>query len=205
MNSVRTVTFAAGMSRTSAKLAGDDLHRLRAGPGGHLVGGLHSAVSPCGSRQTWVMTGRRVGPLDRHVGLLHGLFGLSLGLGTAFPDVAALEDLGRSFGHRLLLGDDVGQHLVLDLDRADGVARLLLGLGGDCGDIVAVVAQVAPAWQSQDGLHAGHLLGGRGVDRLDLGMCVRAIEQHAEERSLGADVGGVLRLARRLGQAVEPW
>ncbi len=52
-----------------------------------------------------------------------------------------VEDLRRVLGHRLRLGDDVGQHLVLDLDGADGVAGLLFGLGRDGGDVVAVVAE----------------------------------------------------------------
>ena len=67
--------------------------------------------------------------------------GLALGLAAALLHVAALEDLGRPVGHRQRFGRDVGQDLVLDLDRADGVAGLLLGLGGDGGDVVAVIAE----------------------------------------------------------------
>ena len=54
-----------------------------------------------------------------------------------FWTLPPLADLGALVGHRLLLGDDVRQDLVLDLDRAGGVAGLLLGLGGHGGDVVA--------------------------------------------------------------------
>ena len=122
-----------------------------------------------------------------------------------FRTLPALEDLGRPFGHGLMLGDDMRQHLVLDLDGADRVARLLLGLGGHGGDVVALVAEGRPGvGDGRDRLDAGHLLGGRGVDRLDLGVGMRAIEHHAEKRSLGPDVAGILGAARCLGQAVEP-
>ena len=138
------MTFATGMLKASASSPATTCTAWVLAQTVSLSGPSHLAVSPCGSRQTWVMTGSAVGSLDRHVGLAHGLLGLPLGLGTALADVATLEDLGRPFGHRLRLGDDVRQHLVLDLDGADRVAGLLLGLGGHRGDVVALVAEGRP-------------------------------------------------------------
>ena len=66
------------------------------------------------------------------------------------------------------------------------VAGLLLGLGGHRGDVVALVAEGRPCLGDQrDRLDAGHLLGGRGVDRLDLGVGVGAVQHHGEEHPLG--------------------
>ena len=56
----------------------------------------------------------------------------------------------RSLGHRQCLGGHVRQDLVFDLDGADGVAGLLLGLGRDGGDVVAVIAEgLARGWRSR--------------------------------------------------------
>ena len=187
------------------KLASDNLHRLGARPDSQLVRAFPPGGQPMRLEADMSDDRQAVGSLDHHVGLAHGLLGFPLGLGTAFPDVPTLEDLGRPFGHGLMLGDHMWQHLVLDLDGADRVARLLLGLGGHRGDVVALVAKGrSGSGDGRDRLDTGHLLGGGRIDRLDLGVGMRAIQHHREQGSLGTGVAGILGAARCLGQAIEP-
>ena len=157
-----TVTLAVGMLKASASSPATTWTAWVLAQTVSLSGPSHLAVSPWGSRQTWVMTGRLYVPSITTSALRHRLVGLALGLRPALADVAPLEDLGRPLGHGLGLGDDVGQDLVLDLDGADGVAGLLLGLGRHRGDVVALVAEGRPRLGDRGHrLHARHLLGRR--------------------------------------------
>ena len=133
--------------------------------------------------------------------------------------------------HRLLDVDDVGQHLVVDLDQLQRLLGDRLRRGGDGGDGVAVVqhllarhhaardvaevdhqlagggdqdGHVGEIVAGDDGLDAGQLLGGRGVDRADARVRVRGAQHLADELAGQVDVGGVAGAAGDLVDGVGP-
>src|SRR5262249_28116040 len=72
------------------------------------------------------------------------------------------------------------------------------------GDVVAMIAECRVRFDDRDrGLDAGHFLGGRDVDRFDLGVGVGAVEHDAEQRPFRPDVGWVLGPTRRFQEAVD--
>ncbi len=89
------------------------------------------------------LTLRPVGALDHDVGLGETGGEVAALAHLRFPDhVAALVDGRRRWVEGGLVVDDKRQHLVLDLDRPDGVDGLQRGLRGDGGDLLALVAAV---------------------------------------------------------------
>ncbi len=105
------------------------------------------------------------------------------------------------------LVDEVVEHFVLDLDRADAVFRLFGPLGRDRRDDVAVVLALAllgGVLEEVDGLHAGNLLRRLDVERLDLRVGVLAGEELRVERPLAVDVVRVLGVPCGLLGPVDP-
>ena len=167
---------------------------------------------------------------------------------VAVPELDALGDVGGRLGRRLDAGgdhvlvqdrraglhgldhvDDVGKHLVVDLDELQG----LLGDGGAGGrhgrhgvafverllarhhvaHHVAVVDHhlarrdelgglILEVLAGDDGLDARQLRGRAGVDRPDAGVRMRASQHLADQLALHGEVGAELGAARHLVDAV---
>ena len=112
--------------------------------------------------------------------------------------------VGRDVLRRLGVGDEVRQHLVLDLDGAHGVFGRAFIHRGNADDLVARPEDFrSRLLHDLDGLHAGHLLGGAGIDALDAGMRVGAAHDLARQQPVGVVVVGVLGAAGGLGRAVD--
>ena len=104
----------------------------------------------------------------------------------------------------VLFEDEVIEDGVLDLDGANRILSLLLGLGGEGQDFVAGEEEfLSLFFDDVDGADAGHLLGGGGVDRLDGGVGVRRAQDAGVQHADAVDVEAVFRLAGRFGGAVD--
>jgi hypothetical protein len=176
---------------------------------------------------------RREAALDHDLRLAEARRGIALGEIEALGDVRCARRLGldpfgaqvvvqdrRAVLHRRLDVDDVRQHLVVDLDERERVARDRLAGRRDRGDGVALIERLVArhdvaADVAQVDLHlagrddlvglrrevlAGHhrldtgqRLGGRGVDRPDHGMGVRAAQHLADQLSRHVEVGAEAR------------
>ncbi len=120
----------------------------------------------------------------------------------------------------LLLGDDRGEHLVLDLDllhRAPGGLRVVGrdqrdrlavvpdpvdGQGRLVGDLQAVVLGAGDVLVGEHRVHAGHGERLGDVHGEDVRPGVRRAQRHAPEHVLVPHVGGVRELAAHLQRAV---
>ena len=98
----------------------------------------------------------------------------------------------------------VGQHFIVHLNGARGIASGRLTGGGDVSDFRARPLDFGAGFgDDANALHAGHLLGGRGVDGADDGVRVRRTEEHGVQESVGHQVRRVLCFTARFFYAVQ--
>ena len=82
--------------------------------------------------------------------------------------------LRRIGGHRLGFGGNVRQRFVPHTNHLRGVARALLGIGGDGRHRIALIHDLGARFlPCQHGSHARRFLGGRKIDRHDFRVRVR--------------------------------
>ena len=109
------------------------------------------------------------------------------------------DGLGR-FG----VGDEMRQHLVLDLDGAERVFGGAFIDSGDSDDFVASPENLhAWALDDFDRFHARHFFRGAGINADDFGVGVRTAQDFAGQQSLRVVVVGIFRAAGGLGGAID--
>ena len=110
--------------------------------------------------------------------------------------------LGRAF-RRFGVAYQMRELLVFDLDRADRICCRGFVDRGHSYDIVARPVNVG-AWSLHDMncFHAGHFLGGTGINTNDLGVRIRTAQHLAIKHARAVHVIGVLRLSGNLGGSI---
>jgi hypothetical protein len=135
----------------------------------------------------------------------------------------------RAGSHRVLDVDHERQHLVLNVDEVERLIGDRLRGGGDGGNRMAFIQRLPPRHDvarqitkvhrafanerlfrgdlrevvgGQHSHHARQSLGLAGVDRYDIGMCVRAALDLAPQHAGGPGVGGEQRAAGDLVHAI---
>ena len=148
--------------------------------------------------QTRVVDDRHaVGSLGGHIGVFECLVGIAGGLlaGGLGVGAGALQ---------IGLVDEVRQHLIFRLDLADGVACLVLGLGGERHHLVAGVLNLLARFRHQlDGGDALGFLGGAGVERGQPRARMRAREYDSIQHAGPVQIVRILRAAESLLRAIQ--
>ena len=171
-------------------------------PFGHRAVRFHGRVD---------LTLRPVGALDHHLGLGETGGEVAALAHRRFPDdVATLVDCRRGWFEGGLVIDHKRQHLVLDLNRPDGVYGLQRRLRGDDGDFLAFVAaagveelagefattripgHIRPRrFAGQHRKDARHFFRLAGVDLQNIGVGMRAAQDRAVQHLRQGDIVGV--------------
>ena len=102
------------------------------------------------------------------------------------------------------LGDERVEDFVFDLDGADGVGGVFLGVTGDADDLVTGVVEFAAGLGDDvQRLEAEGLLGAAGVEAFDAGVGVRRAQDAGMEHPGAVDVEAVRAAAGGLFGSVE--
>src|SRR5579875_3254752 len=149
-----------------------------------------------------------VAALDRHgcIGhtFLETLRRRLLGRQHIVALAADRRDRLRIVFQRILFLNQVRQYFVLDLDSANRVESMFLRISGEAKNLFAGPKQfLTDFFDRMNRFYTRHLFGRGGIETLDLGMGVRAAQQHGVQHALAIDVVAVFGLAGRLGGTVE--
>ena len=116
--------------------------------------------------------------------------------------VPPLQNRRGVLGARRIHRDDVGQHLVLDVDQTQGVVQDLLRLRSHAGHVLPGVVHYG-AFLALGVEHALQRLGTRQVDAHHARVRMRRAQQLGEDHRLRMHVVRVLRAAGDLQHAVQ--